>query len=111
MQSAVLLEKEVSDLRAENEKKKQKRTRSKRQIPAAEGLSVQEASEMIAGLVEASEIPLDPPSGSTQSSGKLPILLCFMVGPACISLLLISVSQLTQSEEIVRDEETARDHW
>ena len=67
MQSAVLLEKEVSDLRAENEKKKQKRTRSKRQIPAAEGLSVQEASEMIAGLVEASEIPLDPPSGSTQS--------------------------------------------
>ena len=67
MQSAALLEKEVSDLRAENEKKKQKRSRSKRQIPAAEGLSVQEASEMITGLVEASETLLDPPSGSTQS--------------------------------------------
>ena len=66
MHSAVILVKENKELRAENEKKKQKRTRSKRQIPAAEGLSVQEASEMIAGLVEASETPLHPPDGSTQ---------------------------------------------
>ena len=66
MHSAVILAKENKELRAENEKKKQKRTRSKRQIPAAEGLSVQEASEMIAGLVEASETPLHPPDGSTQ---------------------------------------------
>ena len=47
MQSAALLEREVSDLRAANEKQKQKRTRSRRQIPAEEGLSVQEASALI----------------------------------------------------------------
>ena len=67
MQSAALLEKEVSDLRAENEKKKQKRSRSKRQIPAEEGLSVEEASQLVAELVEASEAPPPPPSGSSQS--------------------------------------------
>jgi hypothetical protein len=48
MQSAAILEKEVSDLRAENEKKKRKKTRSKRQIPLEEGLSVLEASTLIA---------------------------------------------------------------
>jgi len=47
MQSTALLEKEVSDLRAENEKKKQKRARSRRQISSAEGLSVLEASALI----------------------------------------------------------------
>ena len=67
MHSAILLAKENKDLRDENENKKQKRARSKRQIPAEEGLSVQEASEIIAGLVEASETPLHPPGGSTQS--------------------------------------------
>jgi hypothetical protein len=48
MQSTALLEKEVSELRAKNEKKKQRRTRSTRQIPAEEGLSVLEASTLIA---------------------------------------------------------------
>jgi hypothetical protein len=48
MQSAAILEKEVSDLRAENEKKKRKKTRSKRQIPLEEGLSVLEASTLMA---------------------------------------------------------------
>ena len=38
MQSTALLEKEVSELRAENEKKKRKRTRSTRQIAFEEGL-------------------------------------------------------------------------
>lgn len=46
MQSAALLEKEVSDLRAENEKKKQKRTRSTRTIVHEGGLSVQEVREL-----------------------------------------------------------------
>ncbi|CDM38452.1 Probable transposable element [Penicillium roqueforti FM164] len=45
MQSAAFLEKEVGDLRAANEKQKQKRTRSRRHIPAEEGLSVQETIE------------------------------------------------------------------
>jgi hypothetical protein len=47
MQSAAILEKEVSDLRAENEKKKRKKIRSTRQIPSEEGLSVLEASALI----------------------------------------------------------------
>jgi hypothetical protein len=46
MHSTALLEKEVSELRAENEKKKRKRTRSTRQIPSEEGLSVLEASAL-----------------------------------------------------------------
>jgi hypothetical protein len=47
MQSAAILEKEVGDLRAKNEKKKRKRTRSIRQIPTKGGLSVLEASTII----------------------------------------------------------------
>jgi hypothetical protein len=47
MQSAAILEKEVSDLRAENEKKKRKKARSTRQIAREEGLSVSEALELI----------------------------------------------------------------
>jgi hypothetical protein len=46
MQSAALLEKEVSELRAENETKKRKRTRSRRQIASDEGISVLEASAL-----------------------------------------------------------------
>jgi hypothetical protein len=46
MQSAALLEKEVSDLRAENEKKKQKRTRSTRTIVHEGDLSVQDVREL-----------------------------------------------------------------
>jgi hypothetical protein len=53
MQSAAILEKEVSDLRAKNEKKKRKKTRSKRQIPVKEGLLVLEASTLIAQLEQA----------------------------------------------------------
>lgn len=36
---------------------KQKRARSKRQIPAEEGLSVQETSQLITKLMEAVEVP------------------------------------------------------
>ena len=61
MQSAALLENEVSDLRAENEKKKQKRARSRKQLHAEEGLSVQEASALIMQPVEAIEAPSPPP--------------------------------------------------
>ncbi|KAJ5817376.1 hypothetical protein N7447_009609 [Penicillium robsamsonii] len=64
MQSAALLEKEVSELRAANEKQKQKRTRSRRQIPAEEGLSVQEASQLITELVEVVKAPPSPPRRS-----------------------------------------------
>lgn len=60
MQSAAFLEKEVSDLRAANEKQKQKRTRSRRQIPSTEGLSVLEASALIVQPEEAIEPPPPP---------------------------------------------------
>ena len=57
MHNSILLAKENKELRAENEKKKQKRTRSRRQIPAEAGLSVQEASQLITERVEAIEAP------------------------------------------------------
>jgi hypothetical protein len=60
MQGAILLAKENKELRAANEKQKQKRTRSRRQIPAEEGLSVQEASQLITEPVEVIEAPLPP---------------------------------------------------
>ena len=60
MQSAAFLEKEVSDLRAANEKQKQMRTRSKRQIPHEGGLSVQEAVELIEAPIEAPIVPAPP---------------------------------------------------
>ena len=64
MQGAILLAKENKDLRAANEKQKQKRTRSRRQIPTEEGLSVQEASQLITEPVESIEAPPPPPRRS-----------------------------------------------
>ena len=60
MQTAAILEKEVSNLRTANEKQKQKRTRSKRQIPHEGGLSVSEASELIEAPVGALIAPAPP---------------------------------------------------
>ncbi|OJJ84407.1 uncharacterized protein ASPGLDRAFT_330430 [Aspergillus glaucus CBS 516.65] len=60
MQSAAILEKEVSDLRALNVKQKQKRTQSKRQIPHEGGLPVQEAVELIEAPIEAPIAPAPP---------------------------------------------------
>lgn len=60
MQSAAILEKEVSELRALNVKQKQKRTRSRRQIPHEGGLLVQEAVELIEAPIEAPIAPVLP---------------------------------------------------
>ena len=60
MQGAILLAKENKELRAANEKQKQKRTRSRRQIPADTGLTVQEATQLITAPVEADEAPPPP---------------------------------------------------
>jgi hypothetical protein len=59
MHNGILLAKENNELRAANEKKKQKRTRSKRQIPQEESLSVSEARE----LIEAPIAPGTPQEG------------------------------------------------
>ena len=64
MHSTVILEKEVSDLHALNVKQKQKRTRSKRQIPHQGGLSVQEAVELNKAQMEALITAASPPPSS-----------------------------------------------
>jgi hypothetical protein len=71
MQGAILLAKENKELRATNEKQKQKRTRSRRQIPAEEGLSVQEASALIMQEQEATQAP-PPGPGIPGESGLQP---------------------------------------
>lgn len=64
MQSAILLTGEVRELQVENEKKKQKRDKAQKHMPLAEGLSVSEASALIAQPGEAMEAPLPPqPTG------------------------------------------------
>ena len=68
MQSAALLEREVSDLRSETEKKKQKRARSGKHLYAESGLSVQEASALIIQPVEVAE----PGPGQHGESGLQP---------------------------------------
>ena len=60
IQGALLLAKENKELRAENEKKKQNRTRSRKQIPSEEGLSVFEASTLIGQPEEVIEPPPPP---------------------------------------------------
>ena len=47
MNSAILLAKENQDLRAAHEKQRQKGRRSNQQIAHTEGLSIQEAQELI----------------------------------------------------------------
>ena len=57
LQSHILQAQEIKELRAANEKHKQKRTRSRRPIPTEEGLSVQEASALNMQQQEATEAP------------------------------------------------------
>ncbi|OQE00361.1 hypothetical protein PENVUL_c053G04969, partial [Penicillium vulpinum] len=68
IQGTILLAKENKELRAANEKQKQKRTRSRRQIPTEEGLSVQEASALIMQQQEATEAPLPGPGIPRESA-------------------------------------------
>ena len=64
IQGAILLAEEVRGSRAEIEKKKQKRNRSRKHMPLTEGLSVSEASSLIAQSEEATEAHLPPqPTG------------------------------------------------
>jgi hypothetical protein len=56
MYSAALLAKENHDLRTANEKEKQKRKQSRRQMTPNEGLSIQEARDLIQARNEQNEI-------------------------------------------------------
>jgi hypothetical protein len=71
MQTAIILAEENKGLRAENEKKKQKRTRSRRQMPSTEGLSVFEASALTMQSQQAIE-PAPPPGDGRPSEGLQP---------------------------------------
>ena len=64
LQSHILQAQEIKELRAANEKQKQKRGKSRRQIQAEAGLTVQEASQLITEPVEAIEAPPSPPRRS-----------------------------------------------
>ena len=68
MHKFIFSEKENKDLRAANEKQKQKRTRSRRQIALEEGLSVSEARELIEASIEAQTAPGIPQEGHTSLS-------------------------------------------
>jgi hypothetical protein len=72
MHSTALLEKEVSELRAANETKKRKRTRSKKQIASEEGLTVLEASALAAQPEQAvlAQIPREAESAPTPSQPR-----------------------------------------
>ena len=59
----IFSEKDNKELRAANEKQKQKRNRSKRQIPHEEGLTVLEARELIEAPIEAPIAPDIPQEG------------------------------------------------
>ena len=65
MHKFIFSEKENKDLWAANEKQKQKRTCSRRQIAHEEGLSVSEARGLIEASIEAQTAPGIPQEGHT----------------------------------------------
>jgi hypothetical protein len=83
MHSAALLAKENRDLRAANEKEKQKRKQSRRQMTPNEGLCVQEARDLIQARTEqdievegpSTPLHLEPPKCAPPRCSN-----CFIVG-------------------------------
>jgi hypothetical protein len=86
MHSAALLAKENHDLRAANEKEKQKRKQSKHQMTPNEGLSIQEARDLIQARneqdneiggpsIDSALLPLEPPKRAPPRCTN-----CFIVG-------------------------------
>jgi 7-keto-8-aminopelargonate synthetase-like enzyme len=83
MHSAALLTKENHDLRAANEKERQKRKQSRHQMTPNEGLSIQEARDLIqarneqggGASIDSSPLPLEPPKRAPPRCTN-----CFIVG-------------------------------
>jgi hypothetical protein len=83
MHSAALLAKENRDLRAANEKEKQKSKRSRRQITPNEGLCIQEARDLIqarnerdgGSSIDSAPLPLEPPKRAPPRCSN-----CFIIG-------------------------------
>lgn len=68
MHNAALLAKENADLRAANEKKRQKRTRSKRQIAHEEGLTIEEGLQLVQQQIQPVEHVEQPPQAAIQQT-------------------------------------------
>ena len=72
----MILTKENHDLRAANKRQKQKRTRSARRIASEQGLSVQQARELISRPNQASEaqttIPIEAVQPASQPISQAP---------------------------------------
>jgi hypothetical protein len=68
MYSATLLSQENANLRAANEKKRQKRQRSNRQIPYEEGLTVEDSQQ----LAEQLNQPVEGNGVGSHGQGELP---------------------------------------
>jgi hypothetical protein len=83
MQSVAILEKEVGELRAINETKKRKRTRSTRQFTSEGGLLVLEASTLLSQPEQAvlAQIPREAESAPAPSQPrKRALLKCSIYG-------------------------------
>ncbi|EEA22276.1 hypothetical protein PMAA_060560 [Talaromyces marneffei ATCC 18224] len=62
MNDLVLVRKEMHDLRAANEKEKQKRQMSKKQISIEQGITREEAQALVQGQIEASQAVTTAPA-------------------------------------------------
>ncbi|EEA20812.1 hypothetical protein TMatcc_000803 [Talaromyces marneffei ATCC 18224] len=62
MNDLVLVRKEIHDLRAANEKEKQKRQKSKKQISIEQGITREEAQALVQGQIEASQAVTTAPA-------------------------------------------------
>jgi len=76
MNSAILLSKEVQDLRAAHEKNQGKKKRSHQQMAHEEGLTIQEGQDLIQRENEAQEVinsaPTEPASPAVQPRVRAP---------------------------------------
>jgi hypothetical protein len=73
MQSAAILAQEVHNLRAANEKQKQKRTRSRQQIVRSEGLSVAELEQLAqTAIIPTNQAPINEPTGQPEAQEPRP---------------------------------------
>ncbi|KAJ5735363.1 uncharacterized protein N7483_000488 [Penicillium malachiteum] len=69
LHNTALLAQENANLRAANEKKRQKRSRSTRQVPCEQGLTVEEGLQLLTQL----ELPVEAPAVEPHTQVELPI--------------------------------------
>uniref|UniRef100_A0A093V4F6 Uncharacterized protein n=1 Tax=Talaromyces marneffei PM1 TaxID=1077442 RepID=A0A093V4F6_TALMA len=84
MNDLLFVRKENHDLRAAHEKEKQKRQKSKKQIPIEQGITREEAQALVQGQIEASQAgptaPAEPELPASQTVEVAAYALGIMVG-------------------------------